>query len=351
MNAEGMRGRETMIFPIKEILPPKGKQWKLGQEAISNFDKRGDLFIRNKKIIIRKRPEDETSDLTEPFWGLLTKDLGTAETGKKELTKVLNSDKHGFETVKPTSLIKRIIFHSTSKEDIILDFFAGSGTTGDALMQLNYKDCGSRKYILVQLPEKINSDKDKTAYNYVKNELKVNEPTIFEITKERLVKAGEKIDEDNKKSKEPKDLSNIDFGFKIFETIPIWEDYNLEAEEFSPQTKLFDESKLSEEDLKTLLTTWKTYDGFPLTRNLKKIDLGGYTGYYLDNKLYLVNKGFETKHLKKLLEEIDTNKDFKPAIIIVFGYDFESKILREIADNVKSYANKKHIDVDFITRY
>ena len=78
-----------------------------------------------------------------------------------------------------------------------------------------------------------------------------------------------------------------------------------------------------------------------LTENLKETDLDGYTGYYLDNKLYLVDKGFKTKHLKKLLEEIDSNKDFNPATIIVFGYNLESKMLREIADNAKNFANKK----------
>jgi adenine-specific DNA-methyltransferase len=351
MNAGGIRGRETMVFPIKNILPAKGKQWKIGQEAINDFDKRGDLFIRDKKIIIRKRPDDETSDLTEPFWGLFAKELGTAESAKKELTKVLNSDKHGFETVKPTSLIKRLIFHSTSKEDTILDFFAGSGTTGDSVMQINTEDGGNRKYILIQIPEKINPNKDKIAYDFVKNELKVEYPTIFNLTKERLIRASEKIQEDNTKSKEPKELSNTDFGFKVFETIPLWKDYNLDAEAFDPQTKLFDENKLSKEDLKTLLTTWKTYDGFSLSQDLKEINLDGYKGYYYDNKLYLIDKGFETKNLKKLLEEIDSNKEFNPATIIVFGYNFQSKILREIADNVKNYSNKKQIDIDFIMRY
>ena len=71
----------------------------------------------------------------------------------------------------------------------------------------------------------------------------------------------------------------------------------------------------------------------------------------MDNKLYLGDKNFTTKNLKKLLEEIDVNKDFNPATIIAFGYHFESKVLREIAENVISYANKKQIDIDFITRY
>lgn len=270
--------------------------------------------------------------------------------GTKHVNKLFNGNKI-FDYPKPTSLLKILINQVTDSTDIILDFFAGSGTTGDAVMQLNTEDGENRKYILVQLPEQIYEKKNKTAYDFVKNELKIENPTIFEITKERLVRSAKKIQEDNKKAKEVKDLSNIDFGFKIFETTPIWEDYNIEAENFDSQMELFDESRLTKEDLETLLTTWKTYDGFLLTQDLNKIDLDGYTAYYLDNKLYLMNKGFETKNLKKLLEEIDANKGFNPASIIVFGYNFQSKILREIADNVKNYANKKQIEIDLITRY
>jgi len=276
--------------------------------------------------------------------------------GIKELESIFEVAKGNspFSNPKPIELLKRIILSSTFKgneNDIVLDFFGGSGTTGDAVMQLNSEDEGNRKYILVQIPEKIDPKKNKPAYNFVINELKVNEPTIFEITKERLIRAGKKIQEDNKKSKEAKDLSNIDFGFKIFETTPIWEDYNFEADEFNPELKLFNESKLKDEDLKTLLTTWKTYDGISLTKNLKEINLDGYKGYYFDNKLYLVYKGFNTNNLKKLLSEIDENQDFNPAIIFAFGYNFESKMLREIDENLKNYANKKHVDIDFIGRY
>ncbi len=258
-----------------------------------------------------------------------------------------------FDYAKPVYLLKKIINLSTNTNDLILDFFAGSGTTGDAVMQLNAEDGDNRKYILVQLPEKIDKKKNKTAYDFVKDELGVEKPTIFEITKERLIRTGKKMQEDNEKlkDKDKKDLSNVDFGFKIFETTPIWEDYNLEAERFDSQTKLFDENKLSDEDLKILLTTWKTYDGIALTQDLTEINLDGYKGHYFDNKLYLIDKGFKTKNLKKFLEEIDSNKDFNPVTIIIFGYNFESKVMREIAENVKNYANKKQIDIDFVTRY
>ena len=195
----------------------------------------------------------------------------------------------------------------------------------------------------MQLPETIDSKKNKVAYDFVNDELKV-EPTIFEITKERLIRASAKI------KKEKIDYKG-DLGFKIFETTPIWEDYNFEANEFDNQTTLFDESKLKEDDLKTLLTTWKTYDGIALSQDLEPIDLDGYTAYFGNGKLYLMHKGFTTESLKSLLEKIDLDKNFNPTSIITFGYNLNSKNLRELCENVKSYSNKKNIDIDFITRY
>ena len=106
-----------------------------------------------------------------------------------------------------------------------------------------------------------------------------------------------------------------------------------------------------EDHVKILLTTWKTRDGIPLTKGLKEIDLDGYSGHHFDKSLYLVNKGFDSKHLSKLLEEIDSNKDFSPSKIIACGHNFESKMLMQVAENVKHYSNKKNIDVEFLTRY
>ncbi len=286
-----------------------------------------------------------------------------------------------FPYPKPTGLIKTFLEIGCDSGDIIMDFFAGSGSTGDAVMQFNAKNDGDIKFILAQLPEKIDQKNSKTAYDFVKDELKIEVPTIFEITKERLIRAADKIQEDNidkpaisKKVKcegieddhcsgckgkhtikvgeqKVKDLSRLDLGFKVFETTPIWEDYNLVADEFDENQTLFDETKLSQEDIKTLLITWKTNDGIALVDNLQEIDIEKYIAYYFEDTLYLMDKGFKTKNLKKLLKLIDSDKQFNPASIIAFGYHFESKNLREINENIKSYANKKNIDIDFITRY
>lgn len=250
-----------------------------------------------------------------------------------------------FTHPKPVELIKLLIKLITDKDDIILDFFGGSGTTAEAVMRLNAEDKAKRKFIVIQLPEEIDPKKSKASYDFVKNKLKIESPTIFDITKERLIRSVNKI------RKEKPQLKDIDLGFKIFETIPIWEDYGIVSEELTKQTKLFDESKLTEDDTKALLTTWKTYDGSDLTEHYEEIDLDGYTSYYANKKLYLMNKGFTTKNLKALLEKIDSDKNFEPKTVIGFGYHFESKVLREMSENIKSYKNKKSLDIDFITRY
>ena len=79
-------------------------------------------------------------------------------------------------------------------QDIVLDFFAGSGTTAHAVMELNKEDGGNRKFILVQLDEPINEEKNKTAYDFCKNELKSQNPVISDITIERVKRASIKAD-------------------------------------------------------------------------------------------------------------------------------------------------------------
>ncbi|MDC1245224.1 DNA methyltransferase, partial [Crocinitomicaceae bacterium] len=250
-----------------------------------------------------------------------------------------------FSHPKPVELIKLLINIITEKDDIILDFFGGSGTTAEAVMRLNAEDKANRKFIIIQLPEVIEPKKNKASYEFVKKKLKIENPTIFDITKERIIRSASKIQKDNPK------LKDQDLGFKVFETMPIWEDYGLESEELTKQTKLFDESKLSQEDTKALLTTWKTYDGSDLTEPYVNIDLDGYTSYCANDKLYLMDKGFKTKNLQALLEKIDSDKSFEPKSIIAFGYHFDSKDLREISENIKAYKNKKSLDIDFVTRY
>ena len=368
--------------------------WKENGEDIEEFDDDEDeneedeitdySSVTNENVEISKfkskwKPYVKyyLSERTKQVSNLWT-DIDGNKKGSIEL-KQLFEKKKLFENPKPTDFLKRLITISCNSDELILDFFAGSGTTADAVLNMNLDDLANRTFILVQIPELIDAKKSKTTYNYVKNEMGIDEPTIFDVTKERIIRAAKRIEtsanskiaEKNKeiselqtkldlegkdeKIKEIKSeitaIENLSLGFKIFETTPIWEDYNFEAEHFDNSQTLFDAGKLTEEDIKALQTTWKTYDGIALTQDLESVDLSGYTAYYGNGRLYLMNKGFSTDSLKALLEKIDTDKHFEPKSIIAFGYHLESKSLREISENVKTYNNKKKSDIDFITRY
>jgi len=346
-----------IIWPNDDkFSPPPTRAWSVSESKYNELlkDNRITFWVNWKSRPYLKTFLSEVQNWIVPNTMWNYNDAWHNVWAKSELRDLFKGSTVPFDTPKPTKLIKRIIKVSEDKNDIILDFFWWSWTTWDAVMQLNSDDWGDRKYIIVQIPEKIDKKKSKVAYDFVKDELWVEEPTIFDITKERLVRAGNKIKKDVVESWDEKKIEKIkklDFWFKVFETSPIWEDYNVESEVFSENLKLFDETKMSSDDLATLLTTWKTADNIKLTQDLENVDLDWYIAHYFEDKLYLMNKDFEIKNLKELLEKIDLDKTFEPKTIIAFGYNFESKNLREIAENIKAYSNKKNIDIDFITRY
>lgn len=156
MDATGIRGRTSMIFPILGVLPPSRKQWQIGLDTVQGFIDRGDLFIhKDGNPTIKMRPIDERTDITEPFWAFMDKNIGTAENAKSDLKQIIPG--HNLDTVKPLNIIKKLSFHSTNSTSLILDYFAGSGTTAHAVINLNREDGGKRKYILVEQAEYFNT--------------------------------------------------------------------------------------------------------------------------------------------------------------------------------------------------
>lgn len=351
----GDGGRFDIIHPVtkKPCKVPEGG-WRFNEKT-------KDTLLAENRILFG---EDESTVpnkktyLAETEFEVPSSVFYRDARGAKKRLKKLFDGVDVFAFPKDEEVIKKFIRFCVVTGDVVLDFFAGSGTTAEAIYQLNSEDGGNRKFITVQIPEQIDPKKkeSKAAYEFVTNVLKA-EPSIFEITKERLIRSGQKIKSEieaaNKKVRKfPEKQKQVpDIGFKIFETTPIWEDYNFEAEQFDSSQTLFDVGKLSINDIKALLITWKTYDGIPLTQDLEPVGLSGYTACYGNGRLYLMNKGFTTDSLTALLEKIDTDKHFEPKSIIAFGYHLESKSLREISENVKTYNNKKKSDIDFIIRY
>ena len=121
---------------------------------------------------------------------------------KKALDSILAENV--FNDPKDVGVLEDVLRLTTQKSDIILDFFAGSGSTGEAVMRLNAEDGGNRKFILVQIDEEIKKDKKEAIEFCTKNRLK---PVISSITIERLNRVGETI---------KKEHQNVDTGYKTF---------------------------------------------------------------------------------------------------------------------------------------
>lgn len=131
-----------------------------------------------------------------------------SQVSVRELRELFDGKKI-FNNPKDTIEIKKLINYVSpdDKSSITLDFFAGSGTTAQAVMELNAEDGGQRQFILVQIPQPIDAKKQKEAHAFVTDTLGRPEATIFEITAERLRRAGAKI-----RAAHP----GVDTGFRVF---------------------------------------------------------------------------------------------------------------------------------------
>ncbi|MGL4767989.1 MAG: DNA methyltransferase [Formosimonas sp.] len=240
---------------------------------------------------------------------------------------------------KPLKMIKRCIDLATSPKDLILDFFAGSGTTAHAVMQLNAEDGGNRQFICVQIDEP--TDPKSEAHKAAGYE------TIYDITCERIKRAATKIKTDYPDAA-------CDLGFKQFETIPVFDGYLDEIEELTPTTELFKADFLSTAQLHDLMLTWAVMDGILLTQPLVALDLGGYTAYTDKREggkiIYFMASGLNLDHVITLLEKLDSDPTFTARHWVAFGYVLDSKAQREISE-ATHYRDRKGTEIIWDVRF
>lgn len=212
--------RKTLCF---DIISPNGNiihaptnGWRWSEESIKEKIKTGEIVFKEDGTgIIRKiYLANQQGRTPENLWeGDM---FGTTRQAAAEI-KSLFDGVQVFDTPKPKQMIMKMAELLSDKNAIILDFFAGSGTTAHAVMQLNKEDGGNRKYICVQLPEQCNENSEAYKAGY---------KTIAEISKERIRRAGAKIrkEVEMEQAKQKEQLSfdekqtvtKLDLGFKVF---------------------------------------------------------------------------------------------------------------------------------------
>jgi adenine-specific DNA-methyltransferase len=205
----GANRRDTMVFKLKEYTPPEGQRWQAGEDEIIRLFDEGYIEFRDGTPFRRYFADEEGAE-HDPFYCSMEPELsGTSEGGKHVLNRLLGEN-HGFDTVKPVQLMSTLIQAATRQSgSIIMDFFGGSGTTAHAVMDRNMRDDGSRRFILVQLPEVLDESikNQATAAKFLEG---IGKPkNIAEITKERLRRAGQSVDQEQVAGK-------VDTGFRVY---------------------------------------------------------------------------------------------------------------------------------------
>ena len=266
------------------IDPKNGKKYPVNPQAVWRITEKdfqqyldnnriifpGDYdFLKISKPVLRYWEKDDKAKAGENFGRVpvstkLPDDIGMSQDGTKDFTDLFGNK--SFSYPKPVNLIKFLLTIINDEKSIILDFFSGSGTTAQAIFQLNASDSGNRRFILSQIPEITESDSEAYRNGY-KN--------ICEIGKERIRRAGKKIKEENPNAKD------LDIGFRVFKC----DESNYKDVAFSPKDYSQESLDLFVDNIKDgrsdldLLFDW----GVELSMPLKSTKVDGCTIHNVDD--------------------------------------------------------------------
>jgi len=284
-------GIENKFIVFKKI---RNGQWSVYYKEYEMVDNEGNLRER-----------------TNPFDTFILEAYN--EKGNTDMNNLFEN--RVFEYPKPVELLIHLLKIASDKNSLILDFFAGSGTTGHAVWDLNKEDGGNRKFILVQLDEEVQDE-----------EIKKEFPTVADICIERLKRVSEKYKKEIASPSARNDISSSneqDFGFKVFKLDK--SNFNLKDEfEIDPSE---DKEELKKKYLEwlgiwikePLVSGWKEMDviyevmlkeGLNLNSKIEKIKIKDDEFYYIQDEeqdldLYI---SLKDKFTSETIEEIRTSK-------------------------------------------
>ena len=305
---------EANIYPIKTpsgrlVEPPAGRSWRLSRQAFRErlqdnriwFGSDGNGVPRMKRFLSELRKPGIT-----PMTIWKYKEVGHSQEATQQLQKLMGGKKY-FDYPKPVKLIQRAIQLYSESDSIILDFFSGSATTAQSVMEQNAEDGGHRKFIMVQLPEK--TDKKSVAY-------KDGYKTIPDIAEERIRRAGEAIQKEHPKA-------DIDTGFKVFKleksTIKQWDE---NPENFEAQLELihspFTQDSTNDQRAEEIaiksgidLETSPEVDGDNYHFVTDNKEVFAILGKYDENLLEKINKQRKLPNATVVLREMDNGSEIK----------------------------------------
>ncbi len=292
--------------------PPSGSYWRISEAKFQELDKDGRIYwgkdgnnVPAPKIFLS---EVKQGRVPQTLWKY--DEVGHTQEAKKDLLALVNFPNSDlvFDTPKPTRLIRRMLQLATSADEpcIVVDFFAGSGTTLDAVLRQNAEDGGQRQCILVQLPEPLDKDNSEFA-------------NIAQVARTRIRAVLEELNQ-------PHDLINKipeGEGFKAYTLAPSnfrqWRGEDIEnGEDLAEQIKLFTQSEKDGADSEAILHELLLKLGYSLTAPVETMDIGGQPVQAIDcGKVVFILDGFDEAMIDPLIER-------KPELIVTLDSVFEN---------------------------
>ncbi|MFQ9514905.1 MAG: site-specific DNA-methyltransferase [Eubacterium sp.] len=323
-------GGDTTYFGIENPYtgridyPPLGRYWAFSKSTLENYIKIGKIkfkkdYKEGERGFVFKRYKKDAQNMCEPVHSLFAIENDYMNQAATVETKKIFKD-NLFSYPKPVSFIKKLIEYTTDKDSVIMDFFSGSATTAQAVMELNVQDHGQRKYIMVQLPEET---EEKSAAK------KAGYKNICEIGKERIRRVGDQIIKDS-------DNEIIDAGFRVFKL----DDSNMRdvyysAEEYNQEMLSGLESNIKQDrtDMDLLfgcLLEW----GLPLSMPYKSENVEGCKVHTYNEKDLIVC--FDENIPDQVIETIAKRK---PMRVVFRDYGFENSPAKiNVAEIFKLYS-------------
>jgi adenine-specific DNA-methyltransferase len=300
--------------------------WLFSKESLARLDAEDKLVIRGDNIYRKLFLSENKGKIPETLWDNVSNAANAADEIKR-----LFDDRIVFDTSKPVPYISEMIKIATGREDIILDFFAGSSTTAQAVMQINSEDGGKRKFIMVQLPEPTpdGSEARKGGFS-----------TIADISRKRIQLAGESVRQNAGLAGQ-----DLDIGFRAFRLSETcfakWQmssDINpadLEEHLFSIRDSAKDDATPDD-----LLTELLLKQGHSLTERITTTEIAGLDTRVVGDNLVLA---YLDEAVKPTLDQLRALVAEGPAKIIVLEDAFHGD--DELKTNLAQLCESKGIEL------
>lgn len=258
--------------------------------------------------------------------------VGTTSDGSTAVSELFQRDV--FSNPKPPQLIEHLVSFGADANSIVLDFFAGSATTAQAVMNLNSRDNGHRKFICVQEDYAI----DPKVNEQSKNAVDLGFTNLEQLSRRRIELAAEKIQRETG--------ADIDYGFHHYTLITPEQAEIDRLESFTSDASLFEIDPLERFTFRdanakeVILTTWSAHDGYGLTPRIEHIVLDGFTLDVVGTTGYIIDGEFSSRDVIALIRLIESNK-IQINQVVYFHTSLSFEVLTELKQALRQISTGK----------